>query len=591
MNSILLRGLTALFQEGPSILLARIVNKMKINHQYKRCLVNLNKLDESKRIKRTGAKDFSYRPKVSIITPVFNTHPKWLRLCIESVLNQTYDNWELCIADGGSTRPDTRTILEQYRTRDNRVKVTFLAENTGIAGNSNAALAIASGEFVGFLDHDDELAPFAVYEVVRFLDETPGLDFIYSDEDKITVKGKRVDPHFKPDWSPDTLYSCNYITHFSVIRKGVIDKLGGFRHGYDGSQDYDLFLRVAEVTANIAHVPRVLYHWRKIPQSAASSSHVKSYAFIAAKKSIHDSLNRRKIAAEVLDGPSPGYYRVKYKVIDDPKVSIIIPVENKLKVLYRCVQSIVSKTSYQNYEILVVDDESKASGTSRYYEEIESNPSVKIIKYGGPFNYSKIRNYVVSRADSEYMVFLDEATQVISGEWLTAMLEHVQRREVGVAGALLYHKRNTIQHAGIILGIGGLAGHSHRCCSRNNPGYFNRVRIIQNVSAVSGACTMTKKSVFEKVGGFDEKVPFAFSDVDLCLRIRREGYLIVYTPYAELYHHGSLNRMRRDAPEQGARFAEEADYFCRKWKDVLAKGDPYYNPNLTLEKEDFSLRI
>lgn len=589
--NIILKSLKILFQQGLDALIAKIVDKIKTCYQYKRYLENLNKVEESEIEKEKVAKAFKYRPKVSIIVPVYNTNEKWLRLCIESVLRQVYDNWELCIVDGGSTERHIRRVLEEYAKQDARITVKFLTENKGIAGNSNEAFGIANGEFVGFLDHDDELASSALYEVVKLLQKDQDIDFIYSDEDKISLSGKRLDPHFKPDWSPDTLYSCNYISHFSVIRKSIIEELGGFREGYDGSQDYDLFLRVVERTQKIAHIPKVLYHWRMVPRSAASSSNAKPYAYIAAKKAIKNSLNRRKVEAEVFNGPSAGFYRVKYKINGNPKVSIIIPTSDEVKILQRCIQSILGKTKYDNYEIFIVDNLSAQLATFKYYDEVKSNPKIRIIKYDETYNFSKINNYAVSQVDSEYIIFLNNDTEIISWEWLTAMLEHVQREEVGIAGALLYYPNNTIQHAGVIIGINGVAGYSFRNFLSKDPGYFNRARIVQNVSAVSGACMMIKKSVFEKVGGFDDFFNIAFSDIDLCLKAREKCYLIVYTPYAKLYHYESIRKDYEDTPEKKVMFEKDIEYFKKKWKDVLAKGDPYYNPNLTLDKEDFSLRI
>ena len=588
---IIKKALKILFKQGPGALFIKIRTRIRQRNQYTWYLLSLKKIEDGKDIKRERAKAFQYRPKVSIIVPVYNTNEKWLRLCIKSLLTQVYDNWELCIVDGGSTKPLVREVLEGYAKQDGRIKVKFLTENKGIAGNSNEALALASGEFVGFLDHDDELASSALYEVVKLLNEDREIDFIYSDEDKVSLRGERLDPHFKPDWSADTLYSYNYITHFSVIRKAIIDKLEGFSKGYDGSQDYDLFLRAIEITSKIAHIPKVLYHWRMVSQSVASSDKVKSYAYVAAKKAIKDSLGRSKTEAEVLDGPFVGSYRVKYKILGNPKVSIIIPTRDKVKVLQRCIQSVLDKTEYNNYEILIVDNQSREPQTFRYYEEIGSNLKVRIAKYDEPFNYSKINNYAVSLIDSEYILFLNNDTEVISREWLTAMLEHVQREKVGIAGALLYYPNNTIQHAGVIVGIAGFAGHSHRHFSRNGLGYMRRAKLIQNLSAVTGACLLTKKSVFEEVAGFDENYSVALNDVDFCLKIRKSHYLIVYTPYAELYHHESLSRGYEDTEEKKIRFRKEIEFFQRKWRDVLDKGDPYYNPNLTLDKEDFSIRI
>lgn len=589
--SLIIRALRMLLEQGPQGFFAKIGSRMKLRHQYEMYLLFQENLEDSEEQKKDKARTFQYKPKVSVVVPVYNTDAKWLRLCIKSLLDQLYDNWELCIVDGGSTKPQVRKVLEEYAKRDRRIMVKFLSENKGIAGNSNEALALSTGEFIGFLDHDDELTPDALYEVVKTLNEKTDIDFVYTDEDKISGTGRRSDPHFKPDWSPDTLYSANYITHFSVIRKDVIDKVGGFREGYDGSQDYDLFLRVTEITSRIAHIPMVLYHWRTTPQSAASTSNAKTYAYVAAKKAIKDSLKRKKVEAEVDYGITTGYYRVQYKLISNPAVSIIIATRNNIGALRRCVQSVLDKTQYDNYRILIIDNQSGKPQTIRYYEEIVSNPKVEISKVDGLFNRARINNYAVSLVDSEHIIFLDDLTEVISTKWLTAMLEHVQRKDIGIAGALLYYPNNTIYHGGMVLGIGGAIGYSHRRFSKYAYGYMNRARIVQNLSAVAGSCLATKKEVFKEVGGFDERYRHAFGDVDFCLKIRERGYLIVYTPYAELYHHGSLSRDHGDASEKGVESKKEIEYFQKKWRDVLAKGDPYYNPNLTLAKEDFSIKI
>ncbi len=578
-------------KQGPRGLFATAANRLNLRYQYEQYLLIQKSLGDSEKTKKTKVRALRYRPMFSIIVPVYNTHEKWLRLCIESVLKQVYDNWELCIVDGFSTKPYIRKVLEKYAKQDNRIKVKFLSENQGIVGNSNEALALASGEFIGFLDHDDELAPGALYEVVKKLNEKKDIDFIYTDEDKISTAGTRLDPHFKPDWSPDMLMSHNYITHFAVIRKKVIDEIGGFREGYDGSQDYDLFLRVTEITSKIAHVPAILYHWRMTPQSAASSQHAKPYAYVAAKKAIQDSLTRRKVEAEVDYGITAGFYRVKYKLISNPTVSIIIAAKDKAESLRRCVQSVLDKTPYDKYKILIVDNQSREPQMFKYYKEIAANPKVDIAKVGGLFNCARINNYAVSLVDSEYIIFLDYFTEIISQQWLTAILEYLQRKDVGAVGVLLYYPNNTIHHAGMILGIGGAVGYSHRRFPIYAYNYMNRARIVQNLSAVTGACLATKKGVFQETNGFDERYRRAFGDVDFCLKIREMGYLIVYTPYAELYYHGSLDRDHDDAPEKQVEFKKEMAYFQRKWHHVLANGDPYYNPNLTLEREDFSIKI
>lgn len=527
--------------------------------------------------------ELHYKPKISIIMPTWNTDEKWLRKAIESVLNQVYDNWELCIADGGSKNPQVKKVLKEYAKKDGRIKVKFLSKNLGIAGNSNEALKLATGEFVAFLDHDDELSPFALYEVVKLLNENRDLDFIYTDEDKIDEKGIRKEPHFKPDYNPDLLLSCNYISHLAVIRKNVLDEVGGFRNGYDGSQDYDLFLRVLEQTNKIAHIPKILYHWRMIKSSASKSTSAKPYAYIAAKKALADAMNRRGVEIDgVYDGLWTGSYRIKYKIKESPNVSIIIFTKDNADILKRCINSILSKTTYENYEIIVVDNSSQENRTFEYCNTLKDHADIRILKYTKPFNVSAIINYAVSKVDSEFILFLSGNNVVSNSEWLTAMLEHAQRKNVGAVGAKLLYPNNTIQHAGIILGIGPykVAGYSHKLMPDRFSGYFGRPHVIQNVSAVSKDCMLTKKTLFEEVGGFDEiNLPIAFNGVDYCLKLREKGYLIVYTPYAVLYNFKSY----KDKPENHRRFLKEVQYMRTKWGHIL-DNDPYYNPNLSKNK-------
>lgn len=588
---MILRVLRILFQQGPRSLFAKIVREVKQRKQYKLHFLSLKKVEEKEVIKKESIKGLQYRPKIGIIIPVYNTAEKWLRLCIESVLNQVYDHWELCIIDGGSTKPYIRKVLEEYAKSDDRIKVKFLPENKGIAGNSNEALALATGEFVGFLDHDDELSPSALYEVVKLLNENSNTDFIYSDEDKISTRGKRFDPHFKPDWSPDTLRSCNYITHFTVIRKKIIDEVGGFKEGYAGSQDYDLFLRVVEKTQRIAHIPKVLYYWRVHESSASGNPRAKMYAYESAKKALRDHIRRIGLNGEVYNTPFYGIFRIQYQINDSPAVSIIIPTKDRVNVLKRCINSILHRSSYGNYRIFIVDNKSREKETFGYYKELKNEPRIEILRYDTEINFSAINRYAVSEIDSEYITFLNNDTEVISPDWIEAMLEFAQRKDVGAVGALLYYPNDTIQHAGVIVGIAGFAGHPHKHFQRNAFGYMGRAKLVQNLSAVTAACLMTKKSVFEQVGGFDERLAFSFNDVDLCLKMREEGYLVIWTPYAELYHHDSKTRGYEDTPEKQERFRCEIEYFRSKWKHVLEKGDPYYNPNLTLDKEDFSIKI
>jgi GT2 family glycosyltransferase len=557
--------------------------------------INEPKPDELSLLKETS-RNFLYRPKISIITPVWNTDERWLRPAIDSVIHQVYDNWELCIVDGGSTLEQIKPILEKYSKEDSRIKVTTLAENKGIAGNSNEALTLATGDFIGFLDHDDELAPFALYEIVKALNTDRNICYLYSDEDKIDEKNRRLGPYFKPDWSPDTLLSHNYLCHFSVVRKQIIDNIGGFHPGYDGSQDYDLFLRITEQLNDneIFHIPKILYHWRMIPESASSSNFAKPYAYFAAKKALTDAMARRKVDIDcVIDGYWTGIYRIKYPIHSDPKISIIIPTKDNVKILKNCIESILAKTTYLNYEIVIVDNQSVNEETFTYYDSFKNCKKIKLLHYEKPFNFSAMNNFAVSRVDSPYVLFLNNDTEIITREWLTAMLEHAQRENIGAVGAKLLYPDATIQTAGLVLGIFGnppVAGHAYRHLAER-PGFCDSASIIRNVSAVTAACLLTKKSIFERIGGFDEKLAIAFNDVDLCLKLRDSGYLLIYTPYATIFHSESLSRGFEDTPEKQFRLQEEVLYIRNKWVHIFEKYDPYYNPNLTRNKEDFSINL
>ena len=543
-------------------------------------------------VMKREASAWSHRPKVSIVTPVYNSQNYDLTQCIQSVIDQFYDNWELCLVDGASDRPHVGEIIRRFAEKDPRVKYVTLSRNLGIVGNSNEARKLATGEYVAFLDHDDTLAPFALSEIVKALNENPGIDCFFSDEDKLPPHGKwRYDPTFKPDWSPDTFLSCNYVCHFTVVRKTIIDSIGWFRDGYDGSQDYDLVLRVSEQTTNIKRIPKILYHWRAAVASVASDPYVKPYAYVAAKKALADHCNRLGIPAEVFDGMSIGSYRIKYRVRPSQRVTIIIPTRDKPDLLKQCVTSVLTKTDYKDFEILIVDNQSQEGATHRFFDSVKADPRVRIERYDQPFNFSAINNYAVRRTDSEHIVFLNNDTEVINSDWLTAMLEFSQRPDVGAVGARLYYRNMRIQHAGVIIGLGGVAGHSHLNASETTLGYMGRIRMIQNLSAVTAACMMIRRKIFDEVGGFDERLAHAFNDVDLCLKIRDKGYLIVYTPYAELYHDESVSRGREDTPERKMRFAKEVEIMKNRWNHVLEAGDPYYNPNLTLKRQDFSVRI
>lgn len=535
---------------------------------------------------------FPSSPKISIVVPVYNTPRQFLIDMIESVINQTYYNWELCLADGMSKGLYVREILGRYSKQDKRIKVKYLETNKGIAGNSNEALALATGDFVGLLDHDDVLPPFALYEVVRAINENQDADFIYSDEDKLSEDGKiRFNPHFKQEWSPDTIRSHNYIAHFTVIKAGLLEETGWFREGYDGSQDYDLYLRATEKAKNILHIPKVLYHWRAFRSSAAGDRNAKLYAYESAKKALRDHLQRTGIDGTVSDGIFLGSYRITYALKVHPRVSILIPNRDQAEDLSLCIQSIIAKSTYKNYEIIIIENGSREDETFRLYERLKSTGMVQIAEWDEAFNFSSVNNYGVNYASGDILLFLNNDVEVIHSDWLENMLQHATRSEVGAVGAKLYYPNDRVQHAGIVIGMGGIAGHPHKYFHRRSQGYMKRLSIIQNVSAVTGACLMVRKEVFKEVDGFDEGFQLAFNDVDLCLKIRDKGYQVIFTPYAELYHHESKTRGYEDTPEKQMRFHGEIDLFKRKWGKLLVQGDPYYNKNLTLNKVDFSIRI
>ncbi len=549
--------------------------------------IKRNEPDE-RELEKQRQRIFDYNPEISILTPVYNTDKTFLVAMIESVLAQTYSGWELCIADGSDREGYVKEILEEYEKKDKRIKVKFLSENRGIAGNSNEALSIATGDFIALLDHDDLLPPFALFEVLNILQDNRDADFIYSDEDKVTGQ-TRSDHYFKPDWSPDTLRSYNYTGHFSLFRKSLFMSLGGFKEGFDGSQDYDLALRISEKAKKIVHIPKILYHWRVHKDSTARDLTVKPCAVYSARKALEEHLKRLALEGTVYDGLFLTSYRVTYKIKDCPRISIIIPSSDHSDDLSRCINSIIEKSDYGNFEIIIVENNSKEEKTFRLYEELKKIEYIKIITWNRPFNYSAVNNFAVKEASGEILLFLNNDTEVINSDCFIRMVEHVVRKDIGAAGAKLYFPDGTVQHGGVILGIGDVAGHSHKGLSGDFAGYGGRLKVIQNVSAVTAACLMMRHDVFNEVRGFDEAYILSFGDIDLCLKLREKGYLIVWTPYAELYHYESKTRGYEDTPEKEKRFFREVELFHSKWKFFIEKGDPYYNRNLTLDKEDFSL--
>lgn len=542
---------------------------------------------------REHAAKLAYRPLISVVMPTYNSPEEWLRKAIESVRAQLYEHWELCIADDASPDAHVRRILEEYAARDSRIRFVIREKNGHIAEASNSAIEMVRGEFIALLDHDDELSEHALYYVAERLNRNRDLDLIYSDEDKMTSYGMRFNPYFKPDWNPALLWSQNYICHLGVYRTELVRKIGGFRAGTDGAQDWDLCLRVADATSEerIAHIPQVLYHWRVIEGSTAQSTSFKPYVKEAQIKAVSDHLQRRGVeGAHVSFLEDIAQLRVVFPLPKElPLVSLIIPTRNLLHMLERCVESILDKTEYKNFEILIVDNGSDDPDTLRYFEEVQKRASnVRVIRDDLPFNFSRLNNLAAKHARGEVLGLLNNDLEVITPEWLSEMVAHAVRPEIGAVGAQLWYPSDLLQHGGVILGIGGVAGHNHKGCRRGDPGYFNRIILPQYFSAVTAACLLMRRSVFEEVGGLNE-VDFsvAFNDVDLCLRIGKAGYKLLYTPFAQFYHYESASRGYEDTPEKFDRFEREIAEMKRQWSHVL-DCDPYYNPNLTLLSEDFS---
>ncbi|MFG5459649.1 glycosyltransferase family 2 protein [Enterococcus faecalis] len=537
---------------------------------------------------------FHYQPKISIAMPVYNVEEKWLRLCIDSILNQVYTNWELCMADDASTDPNVKNILTEYQQLDERIRVVFREQNGHISEATNSALAIATGEFVALLDNDDELAINAFYEVVKVLNENPELDLIYSDEDKIDMDGNRSDPAFKPDWSPDLLLGTNYISHLGVYRRSILEEIGGFRKGYEGSQDYDLVLRFTEKTTKerITHIPKVLYYWRMLPTSTAVDQGSKGYAFEAGLRAVQDALVRRGINGHATHGAANGLYDVYYDIESEKLVSIIIPTKNGYKDVQRCVSSIIEKTTYQNYEIIMADNGSTDPKMHELYAEFEQQLPGRFFveSIDIPFNFSTINNRAAKKAHGEYLLFLNNDTEVITENWLTLMVSFAQQERIGCVGAKLLYPNNTVQHAGVILGLGGVAGHGHYGYPHGDLGYFGRLAINVNYSAVTAACLLMKKADFDAVGGFEEAFTVAFNDVDLCLKVQALGRDNVWLHEAELYHFESQTRGYDDKGKKKKRFEQEKVMMEEKWGPLI-ENDPFYNPNLTRDIPNFSLRI
>ncbi len=536
-----------------------------------------------------SATQFDKNIKFSILVPLYNTPIKFLKQMINSVVDQTYSNWQLCLADGSDR--DHAYVGEYVKSlNDARISYKKLDKNMGISDNTNECIKLSDGDFIALFDHDDLLHPSALFEMVKVICEK-NADFIYTDE--VTFVGKTSNItiyNYKPDYSPDTLRSYNYICHFTAFSRELLEQVGFFNNEYDGSQDYDLILRLTEKAKNIAHIQKPLYFWRSHKASVASDVSAKPYVVDSAKRALSAHLERLGLSGRIEDSVVPTTYKIQYDIKDTPLVSIVIPNKDHTDDLEKCLSSVYGKSTYKNFEVIVVENNSTEEKTFEYYKEAQSKyKDLKVITWENGFNYSAINNFAIKQANGEYVLLLNNDIEVITPDWLEQMLMFAQRDDVGAVGAKLYYSDDTIQHAGVIVGLGGVAGHSHKFFDRDNPGYMARASIAQNLSACTAACLLVRKSVYEQVGGLDENYAVAFNDIDFCMAIRKAGYLIVFTPYAEFYHYESKSRGDEDTPEKRARFNSEVFRFQDKWGDELKAGDPYYNPNLTLDSENFAL--
>ena len=534
--------------------------------------------------------------KISVLVPLYNTPEKFLREMIESVQAQTYQNWELCLADGSDDKhQDVGEICLDYQKKDPRIVYKKIEKNLGISGNTNVCFSMATGNFIGLFDHDDVMHPSLLFECVKTVCEKDA-DYVYTDE--ATFTSPNLDDlivlHFKPDYSPDNLRANNYICHFSMFDADLLKKTGLFRSEYDGSQDHDMILRLTEEAKNVQHIAKILYYWRSHPQSVAADIGAKTYAIDAAKRAVHDHMrDYYGIEVEVESTRAfPTIFQIKYPITGTPLVSIVIPNKDHVEDLRRCIQSIVNKSTWTNYEIIVVENNSKEQSIFDYYKELEALPQVQVVTYEGEFNYSKINNFGVSKTKGEYLLLLNNDTEVITPDWIEQLLMYAQRKDVGAAGAKLYYGDDTIQHAGVVIGLGAhrSAGHTHYKMPRQHLGYMGRLCYAQDVTAVTGACLMVSRAAYDQVGGLDESFTISLNDVDFCLKLREAGYLNIFTPFAELYHYESKTRGMEEG-EKLRRYERECAHFREKWKAQLDAGDLYYNPNFSLDYSDFTLRF
>ncbi len=568
-----------------------------------------SKIQERKNMKRHGTASFptpeeaksqretvfEHKVKFSILVPLYNTPEKFLTDMLDSVKNQTYENWELCLADGSDhEHAYVGEICEKYKAEDSRIVYYVLDHNYGISGNTNECLKLASGDYIGLFDHDDILHPAALFEYAKAINET-GADYIYCDE--ITFEGDSIDHmivlHFKPDFAIDNLRGNNYICHFSAFSRELLDEAGVFRSAYDGSQDHDMILRLTAKARKVYHVPKALYYWRSHKASVAQDINAKTYAVDAAKRAVHDHiLDVYGMDAKVESTRAfPTIFRIRYPLLEKPLISIVIPNKDHMEDLSRCVESIVSKSTYPNYEIIVVENNSETKEIFDYYKALEHNERIRVVKYEGDFNYSRINNFGVSFAGGKYVLLLNNDMKIITREWMEELLMYAQRPDVAAVGGKLYYADNSIQHAGIVIGLGAhrAAGHTHYKDDKMHLGYMGRLCYAQDVTAVTGACLLVERKQYEEVGGLDETFSVAFNDVDFCLKLRKAGYLNVFTPFCELFHYESKTRGMEEG-EKLRRFQNEVALFQKKWRAELEAGDPYFNPNFSLDYSDYTIK-
>ena len=581
------KALAVLIKYGPKALWQAVKNKRHVQKSGADFKISTKRREEESNTR------FENEVKISVVVPLYNTPIKYLNEMIASVVGQTYSNWELCLADGSDAEhPEVGETVLALAAKDPRIVYRKLEKNLGISENTNAALDVATGDYISLFDHDDLLHPSALFMVVKTINEQKA-DFVYTDEVTFindSVKNT-INLHYKPDFSIDTLRSHNYICHLTTFKRSLLDVAGRFRKECDGSQDYDIILRLTEKAEKIVHIPEILYYWRGHKNSTAQDINSKPYIINAAHRALEDHLERVGLKGRVLDAQIPSTYRIEYEIEGEPLVSIVIANKDSYDILSTCLNSIFERSTYKNYEIIIVENNSVDKETFEYYDFLKNAyHNVKIVNWEGKFNYSAINNLGVEHSSGEYVVLLNNDVEVIDNDWIEQMLMHAQRKDVGAVGAMLYFPDNTIQHAGVILGVGGVAGHSHKYFPRGTCGYMSRGAIIQNYSAVTFACVMIPRAVFDEVGGIDESFEVAFNDVDMCMRIRATDRLIVFTPYCQLYHYESKSRGSEDTPEKVTRFNSEIDRFKARWGKELEAGDPYYNKHLTLHYEDFSFR-